>query len=64
MTQYQASKFQKYNSRNVHVWTYCTKRVNINLDLKYRMFVPARLRKRVLDWFYEVIKHQGSYKMY
>ena len=63
MNQFQAEIFQEKNHKKEGIWYYCTKILNIDPDLKHRILVPYQHRKRVIYWYYEVIKHPEASKM-
>ena len=64
MTQLQAEKSQNETNVNLWIWTCCTNRANIYPNLKYIIFVPESLSKRVLYWYNEVLKIPGASIMY
>ena len=49
---------------SVHIWIYQKNQENIDLDLKYRIFVPGRIRKIFLAWYHELLNHSGASIMY
>ena len=49
---------------SVRIWTCHTNQENIDLDLKYRIFVPGRIRKIFLAWYHELLNQSGASIMY
>ena len=57
-------KTQKEIIVNIHIFNCCTNRENIDLELKYNIFVPGRIRERVPDLYNVAFKNPGASRMY